>query len=328
MTLSGRLADGAEFDAIRAIVDGARASDAAVGPGDDAAVLADGTVVSTDVAVEGVHFRAEWIGDAAAGERAVRAALSDLAAMGAHPVAVFASLSGPDRERLVRAGIGVRQGGEAFGASLLGGDLARADGPLTIGVTVLGVLDGRRPWRRSSARPGDVLWVTGDLGAAAAAVATWSSDGVPSDALRDRFARPAPRFAAIDALRTHLDPRAAIDLSDGLAADARHLAAASGVEVVIEAERVPVAPAAVAARSPDDALRLALEGGEDYELLLAAAPSDVGEGADGGEDAVRATSGVPLTRVGRVGEGRGAFLLAADGTRQPLDGGFAHWGAS
>jgi thiamine-monophosphate kinase len=313
------MADGPEFDAIRAILDGAGSGTASVGPGDDGAVLSDGTVVSTDVAVEGVHFRLGWIGPEEAGERAVRAALSDLAAMGAHPVAVFVALSGPDRAGLIRAGVGVRRGAEDFGASLLGGDLSHAAGPLTIGVTVVGGLAGHRPWCRSGARPGDAVWVTGDLGAAAAAVQSWSAGGDPEPGARERFVRPVPRFGMVDALRGHLHPTAAIDLSDGLAADARHLAAASGVEIVVEQERVPVAPAVTAGRDPDAALGIALGGGEDYELLL------TGPDRAGAAAAIEAATGIPVTRIGRVGAGRGAFLESSNGARRPLDGGYAHW---
>jgi thiamine-monophosphate kinase len=321
MTMATALADGPEFDAIREIFEDGGPIDASVGPGDDGAVLPDGTVVSTDVAVEGVHFRAGWIGPQEAGERAVRAALSDLAAMGAHPVAVFAGLSGPERDRLVRAGVGVRVGAEAFGAALLGGDLARADGPLTIGVTVVGALRGRRPWRRSGARPGDAVWVTGELGAAAAAVQAWSSGGRPESVARERFVRPVPRFGMLPGLRGHLGPTAAIDLSDGLAADARHLAAASAVEVVIEEALVPVAGSVLRGRTPDAAVRLALGGGEDYELLL------TGPDEEGVAAAIEVATGIPVTRIGRVGQGQGAFLESPDGTRRLLRGGFSHWTA-
>jgi len=326
VTVSTPLADGPEFDVIRAILAGGEEDakpsgrhDPMVGPGDDAAVLHDGTVVSTDVAVEGVHFRTDWLDLRVAGDRATRAALSDLAAMGAGPSAVFVNLSGPDPEALVAAGRGVRDAAEAFGAELLGGDVAAAEGPLTIGVTVVGHLAGHAPWCRSGARPGDALWVTGDLGAAAAAVETWSEGGEPDEEALERFLRPVPHFAPLDALHAHLSPTAAIDVSDGVAADARHLARASGVRIVVEAARIPIAACVARGRGREAALALALGGGEDYELLMSAPE------ADGLEAAVSAATGMRLTRIGRVEQGEGAVLESEDGTVRPLEGGFGHW---
>lgn len=315
------LADTPEFDAVRRILAGGDMPAGIVGPGDDAAVLADGTLLSTDTSIEGVHFRLDWVAARAAGGRAARAALSDLAAMGGEPVALLASLSGPDRGLLVEAGQGVREAGDTFGAPLLGGDLARAEGPLTIGVTVVGRLGGASPWLRSGARPGDALYVTGPLGGSAAAVAAWEAGQTATEAALAAFLLPVPRFSLVRALRQHLRPTAAIDLSDGLAADARHLARASGVELLIEAERVPVAEAAALGREPAQALHLALRGGEDYELLLAA-PDDAAL-----EAAVEEATGVSLTRVGLVREGAGVTLRGLDGSTGPLEGGFGHWTA-
>jgi len=336
------LAEGPEFDVIRAILAGDTQGEGGsgeggfgettlpaglrlapmVGPGDDAAVLHDGTVVSTDVAIEGVHFRVDWVDQRAAGDRATRAALSDLAAMGASPTAVFVNLSGPDPDALIEAGRGVRHAARTFGARLLGGDVAGVEGPLTIGVTVIGHLTGRAPWCRSGARPGDALWVTGELGAAAAAVEAWNAGETPTGEALERFLRPVPRFAPLDALHAHLAPRASIDVSDGVAADARHLAKASGVRVVVEADLVPIAESARAGRTAEQALTLALEGGEDYELLMSAPDSD-GLGAT-----VTAAAGLPLTRIGRVEPGDGAVLEAGDGSVRRLEGGFGHWAGS
>lgn len=313
------LADTPEFDAVRSILAGSRPPEGVIGPGDDAAVLSDGTLVSTDTSVEGVHFRLDWVGPKAAGGRACRAALSDLAAMGGEPVAVLASLSGPDRRQLIEAGQGVREAGERFGAPLVGGDLAPAEGPLTIGVTVVGRLGDALPWLRSGARPGDALYVTGALGGAAAAVAAWEVGDVATESHLAAFLLPVPHLKLVPALRELLRPSAAIDLSDGLAADARHLARASGVSMTVEGARVPIAETAALGRDPVKALDLALRGGEDYELLLTAPDRP------GAEEAVRSATGVRLTRVGLVEPGEGVTLRSPDGTTRPLDGGFGHW---
>jgi len=318
MSIHG-LVDTPEFRAVRAIVGGDTAPARVVGPGDDAAILPDGTVLSTDVAVEGVHFRLDWIDADAAGGRAARAALSDLAAMGAEPTGLLLSLSGPDRDLLVAAGCGAREAGRTLGAPLLGGDLAAAAGPLTVGVTVVGRLSGAAPWLRSGARPGHALFVTGRLGGAAAAVSTWDAGGTPEAAALEAFVRPPTRLAMVAALRDLLAPAAAIDLSDGLAADARNLARASEVGLRLAADAIPVAGAAVHGRSTAEALRLALGGGEDYELLLAA------EGRPGVEAAILEATGVPLARVGSVVAGEGVSLAERDGAVRPLEGGFAHW---
>lgn len=315
------LADTPEFDAVRRILAGGAAPTGPLdGPGDDAAFLSDDLVVSTDISVEGTHFRLDWIDPAEAGRRAALAALSDLAAVGARPTAVVVALAGSDRAELVAAGQGVRAASARVGARLVGGDLAATRGPLTVAVTVVGALGGRPPLARADARPGDGLFVTGVLGASAAAVAAWEEGSPPGEEARAAFVDPELRFGAIEWLRANAGVGAAIDLSDGLAADARHIARASGVRVVIDAARVPVAPSATEARGAARALRLALEGGEDYELLVSVRPP----AADLEARCLEAT-GVALTRVGSVEVGTGAMLRGRDGAEVPLSGGFAHW---
>jgi thiamine-monophosphate kinase len=177
------------------------------------------------------------------------------------------------------------------------------------------------PILRSGARPGDEVWVTGTLGASAAAVALWERGEAPSGALRAAFAHPTPRVRAAQVLARNPGVHALVDLSDGLAGDAGHLAAAGAVRIVVEEGAVPVAPAAVEALGVSDALEAALHGGEDYELCFAAAPGAIEAGG--------ATMGieVPLSRVGRVEVGEGVWLEAADGSARPVGrGGFSHFG--
>jgi thiamine-monophosphate kinase len=318
-----RLGDGVEFERISRALDAGIADAAAtvpglrVGPGDDAAVLADGTVLSQDMAVEGVHFRLDWISPAEAGGRAVACALSDLAAMAAEPVATLLAVAWPGgrgeaglQELLAGAG----RVAAAYGAPIIGGDLVAAAGAAVIDVTVVGRADP--PVLRAGARPGDALWVTGRLGAAAAAVAAWSCGADPEPAARRAYATPVPRLAEARWLARHVRPSALIDLSDGLAGDVRHIAAASGVRATLDTERIPLHPAA-----GSDGLDLALSGGDDYELLFAAATTDVEPWLDAFADRF----GAALTRVGSVDTGAGVARRDRGGTRPLERTGFRHF---
>jgi len=323
-----RLGPGPEFDLIRQFLAraGATASPAAdavqVGPGDDCTVV-DGIALSTDLSVEGIHFRREWLEPEEIGYRAAAAALSDLAAVAAQPIGVLCSLAcaGDDAAAYgPRVMDGVRSAAADVGAALLGGDLARSPGPLLLDVVAVGRTE--RPVLRSGARPGDALWVTGELGGAAAAVQAWQRGAVPPEAARRAFARPQPRVREALWLAERGLAHALIDLSDGLAGDAAHLAAASGVRVVLDAAAIPVHPAA--ARGPSGAgLRLGLAGGEDYELCFAAADGAVEAVAD----EFRAAFGVPIHRVGAVEAGSGVWIRDAAGRTEPLDvHGYQHFG--
>lgn len=313
---------GGEFDLIRRFLasDPEPGGSVVVGPGDDAAVLVGGWVLSTDLSVEDVHFRRAWITDQEVGYRAAAAALSDLAAMAAEPVGILVSMAIPasgdvDAEAVQR---GVREAAGVVGATVLGGDVSRSPGPLFLDVTVVGRTPA--PVLRAGARPGDEVWVTGELGGAGAAVALWNSGREPEPALRGAFARPTPRVAAALELARAGVAGAMVDLSDGLAGDAGHLAAAGGVRVVIETDLIPLNPALADALLPADALEAALRGGEDYELCFAAAPGEVDRAGD-----LAARAGVRLTRVGRVEAGEGVWLSTGGGPLVPVGrGGHDH----
>jgi thiamine-monophosphate kinase len=297
------LGPGAEFDRIRAI---ARAlGERAQGLGDDCALLADGEAtlaISTDVSVEGVHFRLDWLDPAEVGWRATAAALSDLAAEGAAPIGVLSAIAMPvtatEGDLTALAG-GVGAAAASTGAAVMGGDLSA--GPVwSVGITVIGRAE--RPVTRAGARPGDGLWVTGVLGGARAALEAWRRGDSPPDDARQAFAHPEPRIAAGRWLSEH-GATAMLDVSDGLAGDAGHLAAASAVRVYLAIESVPVAAAAIAeARRLDIPVQqFAAEGGEDFELLVAL-PPDFGAGhVRAFESACR----LALTRVGSVERGAG-----------------------
>ena len=240
-----------------------------LGIGDDAALLrlraGDDLAVSTDALVEDVHFRFASETPRAIGRRALAAALSDLAAMGARPLAVVAALAAPPTLPLAHAeGIvrGIVDGARRWDAPLVGGNVARAK-QTSLTLTVLGAVRRGRALTRAGARPGDRIFVTGTLGGAALAVARAARGA------RVRIA-PEPRLAAGLALARLLGVGACIDVSDGLVADLGHLLRASRVGAQIDPARVP-RPAGFAAacrRAGADPERLALAGGEDYELLF------------------------------------------------------------
>jgi thiamine-monophosphate kinase len=303
------LGPGVEFDRIRAI---ARALRERAGPLDDDCALlpvGDATLaLSTDLSLQGVHFRREWLEPREIGWRVAAAALSDLAAEGASVIGLLAAIGAPadaGEGELTALMEGVGDAVASVGGSVLGGDLSRAPG-WTAALTVIGRAE--RPVRRAGACAGDGIWVTGALGGAGAALAGWLSGEMPSAEARRAFVHPEPRIEAGRWLAAH-GARAMLDLSDGLGGDARHLAAASRVGLEIELDRVPVAGAALAAarRRGVAPPQFAAENGEDYELLVAL-PAEFG---DREADRFRRECGVPLTRIGTATAGDGVrFLLA------------------
>lgn len=318
-----QLGPGAEFDRIRRAIamGGALPTSVRVGPGDDAAVLEGGWVLSTDLSVEDVHFRRAWLSDREIGYRAAATALSDLAAMGASPVGAFVSVALPPDGSVNwdELQAGVVEALASVGAAVLGGDLAKSPGPLFVDVTVL----GRTAWPvlRNGAEAGDEVWVTGCLGASAAAVRAWTEGNEPSAAARLAFARPIPRIAAACCLVEHKLVDALMDLSDGLAGDAAHMAAASEVKIVLQAGAIPVAQAAVDLFGPSEALQAALHGGEDYELLFVSDPGRVDPAY------FMKRFNLELTHVGRVELGDGVWLEQPSGSVERLErGGFDHFG--
>jgi len=328
-----RLGRGEEFDRIRSMLslDGGTGPPLRVGPGDDAAVLEpieEPIVVSCDASIEGVHFRLDWMTPADAGYRAAAVAASDLAAMAAEPVALLVSYAVPSdaaSELAVELQRGVLDFARGPGMPIAGGDLTRSPGPLMIDVVAIGRTAS--PLLRSGGRPGDELWVTGGLGASAEVVARLSAgEDVPDEAL-SRYRRPSPRLDEARWLAQAWQPTSMIDLSDGLAGDAGHLAAASGVSVVLDAERIPVASwiRTSAPGSPAAPLERALHGGDDYELCFTAAPDP-----DRTTHDFEARFGLALTRVGTVVEAREPPVwLRQGGGEEPLArGGFDHFGTS
>ena len=328
------LGPGREFEIIRRILDSAAGPDRSegdgsgrvrVGPGDDAAVvrLGDDLVVSTDLSVEDVHYRAEWISPREVGYRAATAALSDVAAMAARPVGVLLSLVvEPDRaaDWGPEIGAGVGAALTDHGGVLLGGDVSRAGpgSPVVLDVVAVGVVT--HPVTRAGSRVGDEVWVTGTLGGSAAAVLHWTERALPPpDPLRRRFAAPRARVEEAAWLAGAVDLHAMIDVSDGLASDLGHLAAASGLRLELDAGLVPVDVVAQETFGSARARTLALTGGEDYELAFVTPAGAVAEVAE----AFVARFGSPLTRVGEVTTGTGLDIVGSGAETIPT--GFDHF---
>jgi thiamine-monophosphate kinase len=296
-----------------------------LGSGDDAAITVreGATATSVDALVEGVHFTIPPFSPRQVGHKALAVALSDLAAMGAGAGEAYVQLGVPaDRSEaeLLEIADGLAELAALHGVAIAGGDLSRAPSLLLAVTVVGGGADVDALVRRSGARAGDLLAVTGELGGAAAGLLLVERpqlrpqlDPGVAAALLARQTEPSPRLAAGAALAA-TGATAMIDISDGLGADAAHLASASGVGLEIELESLPVQTgvAAVAEAAGVDPLDLAASGGEDYELLATLAPERI----EAAGDAVAAT-GSSLSVIGRVSAGPGVTLSGPGGPRAP-----------
>jgi len=312
-----------------------RSEAGAFGLSDDAAVLAPAPgcdwVVTADALVAGVHFFPDDPpGDIA--RKALRVNLSDLAAMGAKPRCVFLTCALPetlDRAWLDAFSQGLGEDLRTFGASLAGGDVVATPGPLTLSITAMGEALGGQVLRRNGVRPGDVIAVTGTIGDAVLGL-SMQREGAPEALsgadrahLLDRYRRPVPRLAAGRILNG--TAHAALDVSDGLLGDLRHLAETSAVDIVIDPARVPLSDAAQhwLALRPEARDGL-LTGGDDYELAFSCAADDYAALA-----ARLDAAGVAVTAIGRAEAGPGCLYRIETGTRIAVEGrcGHAHGGA-
>ena len=311
-----------EFDLLARVMDrlpppGARLR---LGPGDDAAVTVPGgaTATSVDALVEGVHFRRDRASLRQIGAKALATALSDLAAVGAEPGEAYVVLGVPDdldEDGCIEALDGIADCAAATGTTLAGGDVSRSP-VLSFAITVVGHAPGPEQLvGRGGARPGDVLVLTGAIGGAAAGLLAEelpdSGPRLPEEIagrLRERLLVPVPRLEAGRALAA-AGATAMIDVSDGLGGDAGHLAECSGVGLRIDAEALPLdrGVADLAEAAGREPLRLAVSGGEDYELL-ATLPA---EGLD--LAALAAAAGVAVTQVGEAVAGGGVEIRLPGG---------------
>jgi thiamine-monophosphate kinase len=302
--------------------------DVVVGIGDDAAVLAPPAgqqlVVTTDNLVEGVHFAPET-DPAAVGHKALAVNLSDLAAMGAEPAWFLLNLTlpRPDAAWLEKFCAGLFALASAHGVQLVGGNTAR--GPLNISIEAHGFVPEGEALRRDGARPGDSIYVTGELGDAALVLrhrlGTHPLSGSDFDAIRERLERPTPRVREGRLLRRFAS--SAIDVSDGLAADLGHVLEASGVGALLVRDRLPLSPT-YRAHLAEAGWDPALAGGDDYELCFT-----VPARHDAEFTRWQPKFGCRVTCVGEIVSGPGLQIVDAAGNRyEPQRSGHDHFVAS
>ena len=334
----GDLGETALIDRIRGRVPPAPAW-VRVGIGDDAAVVEPARgmldVVTTDTLVEGVHFERSFVPAAELGHKTLAVNLSDLAAMGATPrVAVLslvlpASMAAADLDALVGGMLALA---DRHQIALVGGNITRSSGPLVLGMTAIGAVRRRRVLTRAGGRPGDQLWVTGTLGAAAAGLACLLRDpaghaeeDVHLTGCIERYRRPEPRVRIGTLLGRNSAARAAIDLSDGLGDGLRQLAQASGVGAVVDGAAVPIDAGAQRwfETQGSDPLDAAIAGGDDYELLVAVPRAHRRRFAA----VSRLARGVPMTRIGELTKDTALVLRTTDGDRA-LPTGYQHFGTA
>ncbi|MBI2344032.1 MAG: thiamine-phosphate kinase [Deltaproteobacteria bacterium] len=289
------------------------------GVGDDCAVLTAGGrrdwLVSTECHVEGVHFHAAWMSWRQIGQRAVLATVSDVAAMGGRPRFLNIGVGIPDHvsvRAVEECYAGIQAAAEALGMVIIGGDTTTAPAALHLSMTVIGEVTHGRALYRRGARPGDFLYVTGSLGASALGLQLLQEGKTPADhPAIVRHREPPQRIEVAQWLASTGCVTAMIDISDGLLADAEHVAAASHVGMVIEGMRIPCAECLNGMEYPDP-LHMAVTSGEEYELLFTVS----GQRAPAFHhlaNGVRRTLGVPLTRIGTVHQGHDVALRDASG---------------
>jgi thiamine-monophosphate kinase len=277
-------------------------------------------LVTTDFTLEGVHFRRDWHSPESVGHRCVARGLSDVAAMGGEPVAVFLSLALPRElpqswaQQFLR---GVTRLAEKHHASLAGGDTAESPNGISADIILLGNVPKGKAVLRSGAKPGDRIYVSGQLGGSAAAVIEMRHHPKrkSNPATYPRHFFPEPRIGVGRILREKELASAMIDTSDGLSTDLAHICEESGVGAELTAGAIPQAQVGKPAR--DVGIDLALHGGEDYELLFT---------VPGGKRVPPQIAGVPLTCIGEIKRGRKILLKTGSAPAHQLTaGGWEHF---
>ncbi len=282
----------------------------AVGIGDDCAILnlprGDQALVTTDFSIEGVHFRREWHPADSVGHRCLARGLSDIAAMGGTPHTTFLSLALPANlpQRWVDDFIaGLLKLAKQYSVTLAGGDTAQSPHGILADIVVLGSVPQGKAVLRSTAHPGDFLYVTGTLGRSVATLNRLRRGEKLKPSAHPRHFYPDPRLAVGQFLRHHKLATSMIDISDGLSTDLRHICDESGVGSVVDEIVLPVVT------TERDRFRNALHGGEDYELLFTARPQ---------HDIPETIAGVRITRIGGITKDRALKLWLPNGTTRLL----------
>jgi thiamine-monophosphate kinase len=293
---------------------------ARIGIGDDAAVVpiprGHEALVTTDFSLENMHFKRAWHPPESVGHRCLARGLSDIAAMGGEPLAVFLSLAVPRAlpqnwvDGFLR---GLTKLADGFSVSLAGGDTAESPGGILADIVVLGSVPKGKAVLRSRARPGDRIYVTGELGASAATLDLLSRGKKPRPPDFPRHFHPTPRMDVGRFLRQQGLASAMIDISDGLSTDLGHICQESGVGAELECGAIPLARMKTEKMNTEKPerhvdLRFALHGGEDYELLFTVPP---------GKRVAPRIGGVAIRPIGRITRGRKVFLRQ-EGRRQEL----------
>jgi thiamine-monophosphate kinase len=280
-----------------------------VGIGDDCAALRipprHEMLVTTDFSLDGVHFRRDWHAPEIVGRRCLTRGLSDLASMGGRPIAAFLSLALPrilPQRWVDRFFDGLLHQAAAFQMTLAGGDVAQSPGGILADIVVVGSTPRGKAVLRSGAKPGDRIYVTGDLGGSATALKLLIAGRKLRPADFPQHFYPQPRVAVGEFLRKKRLASAMIDISDGLSTDLAHICEESGVGAEVCAEAIPRASVGKPAREVD--LNSALHGGEDYELLFTAPPS---------KRIPPRIAGVSITQIGHITRGKRVLLMNEKG---------------
>ncbi|HEY7697250.1 MAG TPA: thiamine-phosphate kinase [Vicinamibacteria bacterium] len=326
----------------------AKSESVVLGIGDDAAILdppaGERLLLTTDSLVEGVHFARRWMPPKFLGRKAVAVNASDIAAMGGEPLAVLLSLAVPSEsevQALWQLVEGVDERARELGMSLVGGNLASSPGGIHVDVTVVGATAGRRALRRSGARPGNGIYLSGKIGAAITGLRLLEEGAVLAPAgglIVPEGLRSGPLPLAETCIRAHIDPEprlalgrelnrrrlatACIDVSDGLALDLHRLSRASGVGARIQESALPLSPGLLAWERvwKRDPMLSALGGGEDYELLFTGSEEKLSR--------YRERSDLLLTRIGETTAEERVELVGRDGVARPMPAsGWDHFGA-
>lgn len=284
------------------------------GIGDDCAILrippGHEALVTTDFSLEGVHFRREWHSPEVVGHRCLVRGLSDIAAMGGEPIAVFLSLAVPrglPQSWVDRFLKGLLRLAGTFGTSLAGGDTAESPGGVLADIVVVGSVPKGAALRRSGARPGDRIYVTGALGGSAAALDLLFSGHKLRPADFPQHFRPLPRLEVGQFLRRKKLASSMIDISDGLSTDLAHICEESGVGAEILSDAIPRSVIGKPGHEVD--LKFALHGGDDYELLFT---------EPGAKRVSTCIAGVPVTQIGRITPDKHIVLVNNQGMRSEL----------